>query len=106
VFQSVAKSELELYLEENKLPRVENYDVLGYWKQNESRLPVLSQMARDILAIPLSTVASESTFSVGGRVLDAYRSSLRPETVEAIICLRDWLYGLQGDFFPITCILF
>ena len=97
MFQSVAKSELELYLEENKLPRVENYDVLGYWKQNESRLPVLSQMVRDILAIPLSTVASESAFSVGGRVLDAYRSSLRPETVESIICLRDWLYGLEGD---------
>jgi len=106
VFQSVAKSELELYLEENKLPRVENYDVLGYWKQNESRLPVLSQMARDILAIPLSTVASESAFSVGGRVLDAYRGSLKPKTVEAIIFLRDWLYGLESDVFSITCIPF
>jgi len=99
VFQCVAKSELEFYLEENKLPRVENYDDIGYWKQNESRFPVLFQMARDILAIPLSTVASESAFSVGGRVLDAYRSSLRPETVESIICLRDWLYGLEGDIF-------
>ena len=54
-------------------------------------------MARDVLAIPLSIVASESAFSVGGRVLDAYRSSLKLETVEAIICLRNWLYGQEGD---------
>jgi len=60
---------------------------------------MLSQMARDILAIPVSTVAFESAFSVGGRVLYAYRSSLRPQTVEAIISLRDLLYGLEGDAF-------
>jgi len=63
-------------------------------------------MARDILAIPLSTVASESAFSVGGRVLDAYHSSLRLEIVESIICLRDWLYGLEVMVFSIVCIVF
>ena len=102
MFKSVAKSNLELYLEENKLPRVENYNVLGYWNQNKSRFPVLSQMARDVLAIPLSTVASESAFSVGERVLDAYRSSLTPQTVESMICLRDWLYGQEGDICFLT----
>ena len=48
----MAKYELELYLEENKLTCVKNYDVLGYWKENKSRFPMLFQMARDILAIP------------------------------------------------------
>ena len=42
---------------------------------------VLSMMARDVLAIPISTVASEATFSVGGRVIDPYRASLAPDTV-------------------------
>ena len=30
-------------------------------------------------------------------MLDAYRSSLTPQTVESMICLRDWLYGQEGD---------
>jgi hypothetical protein len=48
-------------------------------------------LARDVLAIPISTVASESAFSTGGRVLDDFRTSLTPFMVEAIICTQDWL---------------
>ena len=48
-------------------------------------------MAREILSIPLTSVASESAFSAGGRVLDSFRSSLSPETVEALVCCASWL---------------
>ena len=51
-------------------------------------------MAHDVLAIPISTVASESTFSTGGRVLDAFRSSLTPRIVESLLCTQDWLREL------------
>nr|DAD33337.1 TPA_asm: hypothetical protein HUJ06_012188 [Nelumbo nucifera] len=43
-------------------------------------------MARDLLAMHVSTVAFESAFSTGGRVLDSFHSSLTPRMVEAIIC--------------------
>ena len=95
---NMQKSSLELYLDEPKMARNVNLDILAFWKSNECRYPDLAAMARDILSIPVSTVASEASFSVGGRVLDQYRSTLKADTVEAIICLRDWLYGVKGYF--------
>ncbi|XP_038974730.1 zinc finger BED domain-containing protein RICESLEEPER 2-like [Phoenix dactylifera] len=78
-----SKSELETYLEEKVHPlEDQNFDILQYWKFNESKYPILSRMVRDILTIPISTVASESAFSTAGRILDDFRSSLSPNTVE------------------------
>ncbi|XP_075492601.1 uncharacterized protein LOC142530666 [Primulina tabacum] len=57
------------------------------------RYPELAQMTRDILSVPISTVASESAFSTGGRILDQYRSAMKPDVVEALVCCRDWLVG-------------
>ncbi|EOY31154.1 BED zinc finger,hAT family dimerization domain isoform 2 [Theobroma cacao] len=86
------KSELDQYLEESLLPRVQEFDVLGWWKLNKLKYPTLSKMARDILSIPVSAAAPESVFDIVDKQLDQYRSSLRPETVEALICAKDWLH--------------
>ena len=39
---------------------IPNFDLLNWWKNNSWKYRILSLMARDILAIPLSTVASKS----------------------------------------------
>ncbi|KAJ9553189.1 hypothetical protein OSB04_017234 [Centaurea solstitialis] len=87
------KSELEVYLNESTIDDTDDFDILRWWKVNSERFPILSKVARDILAVPISTVASESTFSTSGRVLDNFRSSLTPKIVEALICTQDWLRG-------------
>jgi DNA-binding XRE family transcriptional regulator len=88
---SNSKSELEKYLaEEAENPDVK-IDILAWWKVNSSRFPILGHMARDVLAIPITSVASESAFSTGGRILDDFRTSLTPFTLEALVCTQDWL---------------
>ncbi|KAF2301389.1 hypothetical protein GH714_023571 [Hevea brasiliensis] len=88
------KSELDQYLEESLLPRVHEFDVLGWWKLNKLKYPTLSKMAADILSVPISTVAPDSVFDTGSKKIDSYRSSLRPVTLEALVCAKDWLqYG-------------
>ncbi|KAH9781073.1 BED-type domain-containing protein [Citrus sinensis] len=66
-------------------------NVLLWWKVNRSKYPILEKIARDILVVPVSTVASESAFSTGRRVIDEYRSSLTPCMIEALICTENWL---------------
>jgi hypothetical protein len=69
-----------------------NFDILNWWRVNGiSKYPILARIARDILAIPVSTIASESSFSTSGRVIDPFRSSLSPKMVEALICTQNWL---------------
>ena len=92
-----------------------NFEVLLWWKANQAKFPVLAKMARDILAIPISSVASESVssrsadgnkahdrlylpdflslqaFSTGRRVLTPYRSRLDPAVVSALLCCQSWL---------------
>ncbi|KAK4478014.1 hypothetical protein RD792_017279 [Penstemon davidsonii] len=93
------KSQLDLYLEEELLDWNDctNLNILDYWKENCTRYPELSLMARDILSIPITTVASESAFSHGGRIIGKFRSSILPENAEATLCTRDWLEGYSSD---------
>ena len=87
-------NDIDRYLVDESInPNTPSFEVLLWWKDNASRYNILSLIARDILAIPISTVASESAFSTSGRILDSFRSSLSPKMVEALVCTQSWLKG-------------
>ena len=86
-------SELDLYMSKELVKVNDNeatFDVLSWWKGQVTSFPILSTLARDILSMQVSTVASESAFSSGGRIVDAFRSRLKPEIIEALVCCKDW----------------
>ena len=69
------------------------FNILAWWKSNTNKYSILSRLARDVLAVPVSTVASESAFSTGGRTLSSHRSRLHPHTVEALMCTQNWIWA-------------
>ncbi|KAM0855456.1 hypothetical protein ACQ4PT_049764 [Festuca glaucescens] len=92
-----SKSELRNYLEDALEDPDPKFILLDWWKVKSLRYPVLAKMARWFLTIPTSSVSSESTFSTGGRVLDDYRSSLKPVMVEASVCGASYIKGSHSD---------
>ncbi|KAB2084414.1 hypothetical protein ES319_A05G331800v1 [Gossypium barbadense] len=77
------KLQLDIYLEESELDLNSQIDVLDYWSKSSVRYNELSLLACDLLAIPISTVASESAFSMGKKVITPFRSSLKPKMMRA-----------------------
>ena len=63
------KHQFDAYLDEHVLPRSSDFNRLSWWKLNGDKYPILQEIARDILAIPLSSVASESAFSTYGKIV-------------------------------------
>ena len=88
-------SELDLYLKEGvenpKLQKDVDYNVLFWWNSNSAKFPVLSLVAKDILAMQVSSVASESAFSTSGRILEPFRSCLTHYMIEVLMCTEQWM---------------
>jgi hypothetical protein len=74
------------------------FDILSWCKNQVDEYPILAKIARDLLAIQVSTVASESAFSAGGCVIDPFRSHLEPEMVEGLICMMDWVAAARRGY--------
>ncbi|KAM2857619.1 hypothetical protein PS2_001838 [Malus domestica] len=93
----IVHNDLDRYLSDpNEGEEEANFDILNWWRVNGlSKYPILARVAKEILAIPVSTIASESSFSTSGRIIDPYRSSLSPKMVEALICTQNWLRSIH-----------
>ncbi|KAH9761464.1 reverse transcriptase Ty1/copia-type domain-containing protein [Citrus sinensis] len=74
----VTKSELDRYLDEELLDSIPDFDILAFWKMHTSQYPILAELAKDILAIPVSIVASEFCPSPGFNFWHPVRSRVAP----------------------------
>ena len=54
------------------------------------KYPILSVIAQQILGISASSASSERVFSIAGNVLNKRRNRLKSETIEYIMCLKNW----------------
>ncbi|KAL0298163.1 UNVERIFIED_CONTAM: putative AC transposase [Sesamum angustifolium] len=90
---------LKIYKDERK----KYYNLLGKIRvalpsQPTCGLQVTTKkMARDILAIPISTVAFESAFSSSGKLINPHRNRLHHTTMAALMCSRRWLWNEAND---------
>ncbi|KAL9678681.1 hypothetical protein QQ045_016530 [Rhodiola kirilowii] len=75
------------------------FNLMEWWKVNQFKYPIVAKIAKDIFAIPSSTIASEAAFSLGKRVVDPFRASLTPLMVEALVCTTDWVRAEEFDFY-------
>ena len=66
------------------------FDILAWWKMHQTKFPVFAK-DRDLLAMQVSSVASESAFSTSGRILEPYRSCLTHYMIEVLMCSEQWM---------------
>jgi hypothetical protein len=87
---SAAVSELSAYLDSDSLNQYDaSFHVLNWWHDHKRSYPILSMLAKDIMTVPVSTISSESAFSLSGRLLDDRRRSLTPAHVERLSLIKD-----------------
>jgi hypothetical protein len=86
--------ELTAYLDsDNVTAYKDNFDFLLWWRDHKLTYLVLCIIARDIMVVPISTVSSESCFSLTARIIEERRRRLLPEHVEMLACIKDWKLG-------------
>jgi hypothetical protein len=102
------KTELDWYLESPAMHLNVDLDILEFWSGMSKCYPNLANLARDILAIPISTVPSKSVFTMGEKIVSPRRCTLEPDLLEMLISLHDWTCpkDKRGTTFSLNIFLF
>lgn len=80
------QEEVDAYFAEKVVSREVN--PLVWWKDNNVRFPNLAKVAKSLLCIPATSAPAERIFSTAGLTVNKLRSSLNPDTVDALIFLN------------------
>ncbi|XP_077100033.1 E3 SUMO-protein ligase ZBED1 [Siphateles boraxobius] len=75
-------TEIATYAQES--PIHAEQDPLAWWKENQSRFPLLAKIAKKYLCVCATSCASERVFSTMGNIVTPKRSHLKPEMVNML----------------------
>ena len=67
----------------------EEQSAITFWSKNSKSMPNLSKLALKLLHCPITSVPSESAFSISGNLKSAKKGRMSGETVEEIMFLKD-----------------
>ncbi|KAI9881927.1 MAG: hypothetical protein M1823_006362, partial [Watsoniomyces obsoletus] len=63
-------------------------DILAYWKSKTTIWPQLCRMARDVLAVPATSVGVERLFNMARDVCNYRRGHLKGDTIRSLMMMR------------------
>lgn len=84
--------ELDAYLSSRR--EKSTNDAMAWWRNNAEQYPKLFAIARKILPVQATSVASERVFSVAGEVDIKSRNKLGDQSVENIVLFKSWMQYL------------
>lgn len=78
-------------------PTTSEIDVLQWWKTNRDLFPILADMARQVLCIPVSSSSSERVFSTAGQILSDLRQNMSTSLTTKIVFIKKNFGKLDTD---------
>jgi hypothetical protein len=91
-------SEVERWINQPCLPlETMPNEAKAYMQSKAYEFPIITQIARDYLAIPATSAPSERVFSVAGNLISKKRTRIASENVRYVLCLRSWGLLIEDD---------
>ena len=92
---SAIDKELDYWLRSVPKGTSTDIDILDFWKNKESELPLLAKVAKKYYGIPITSASSERLFSAAGNVITSARTLLNTEKAEQLIFIHDNYWTLE-----------
>ncbi|KNZ51204.1 hypothetical protein VP01_404g5 [Puccinia sorghi] len=87
--------EMNIYLESESKDK--SIKPIQYWKSNSSQYPTLANMSRTFRAVPALSAPCEQVFFARCYIQNYTLNFLTLETLEFLICLKDWIKHNNED---------
>ena len=88
--QPPTEDEYNWYCGQPLVPRSKDFNPIKWWLGMATQLPRLSAMAVAILTIPAMSAKAERIFSHCGNIVRPNRARLAPDSLAAVMCLKQW----------------